>query len=207
VTQVENGTVYVVDDDDAVRDSLLFLLDVDGLPARGFSGVAEFIAALPRPAIGCVVTDMRMPGLDGLDLLRLLEEHDSLLPAIVITGHHDVESAARVLAAGAFDFIEKPFQDSAILAAIHAAMAIGQPDPVRNARARATVDRIAHLPERERTVLDWLVQGETTRAPAAAQGFAAGDVELLRSRIMHRVGASSLPDLVRLVTEARRYAA
>jgi two-component system response regulator FixJ len=126
---------------------------------------------------------------------------------IVITGQGDAPAAARALAAGAFDFIEKPFQDTAILAAIRAALRNEEPDPARAARARATGRLIAHLPEQERTMLERLVGGDTNHGLAAAHGMAIADVELLRARIMQRMGAASLPDLLRLVIEARRYAA
>ncbi len=205
MTTGEPVAVYVIDDDDAVRDSLLFLLDVEGLRGQGFASADAFLAALPLPFSGCVVTDLKMPGLDGADLLRLLPERGIRMPVIVITGQGDAPAAARALAAGAFDFIEKPFQDTAILGAIRAALTTGEPDPARAARARATGRRIAHLPERERTLLDWLVRGETNQGVASTHGLAIADVELLRARIMQRIGATSLPDLLRLVTEARRY--
>jgi two-component system response regulator FixJ len=197
--------VYVIDDDDAVRESLLFLLDVEGFRAHGFASADDFLDTAPMPTSGCIVTDLRMPGLDGPTLLRLLPERGVGLPAIVITGHGDAAAAARALAAGAFDFLEKPFQDTAILGAIRAALANGQPDPARVERARATGRRIAHLPERERTMLDWLIRGEASQGALAMERIAGGDVELLRARIMLRMGAASLSDLVRLVTEAHRY--
>jgi two-component system response regulator FixJ len=206
VTAGETACVYVIDDDDAVRDSLLFLLDVEGLRGQGFASADAFLAAFPLPPGGCIVTDLRMPGLDGADLLRLLPERGIRKPVIVITGQGDAPAAARALAAGAFDFIEKPFQDTAILGAIRGAMTSDEPDPVRAARAKATGRRLAGLPERERTMLDWLVRGETNQGLAATFGMAVADVELLRARIMQGMGAASLPDLLRLVTEARRYA-
>jgi len=128
LTPPASPTVYVVDDDDGVRDSLLFLLEVDGLPAQGFAGVEAFLAALPLGAAGCIVTDLRMPGLDGTDLLGLLPARGIFLPVIVITGHANAAAALRALAAGAFHFIEKPFQDVDILSAVRAALAVGQPD-------------------------------------------------------------------------------
>ena len=125
-----------------------------------------FLAAAPKHATGCIVTDLRMHGLDGADLLRALPEFDIRLPAIVITGHGDAPAAARAMAAGAFDFIEKPFMDFAILDAVRAALAIGKPDPARIARAREAGDRIARLTDRERSVLGALVQGTTDSTPA-----------------------------------------
>jgi two-component system, LuxR family, response regulator FixJ len=206
VTQAALGTVYVIDDDDAVRDSLLFLLDVDGLTAQGFPSAETFLAAMPEAVRGCVVTDMKMPGLDGTDLLRLLMEHGVGLPVIVITGHGDVAAAADVMAAGAFDFIEKPFHDFAILGAVRGALGIGEDTAARDARAQLTGERVDQLPERERQVLDRMVRGETNGTIAAAEGISLTDVEMLRARIMVRLGARRPPDLVRLVTESRRYA-
>jgi two-component system response regulator FixJ len=206
VTSGEPTTVIVIDDEDSVRDSLLFLLDVVGLPAKGFASAEAFLAASPKPAAGCIVTDLWMPGLGGADLLRLLPEHGIRLPVIMITGHGDASAAARALAAGAFDFIEKPFQDVAILEAVRGALALGLPDQARDARARQTGERIARLPKRERTLLDRLVQGDSNREVADKSRMAMVEVELLGARIMQRVGAASLPDLIRLVTEARRYA-
>jgi two-component system response regulator FixJ len=207
VTPAEAATVYVVDDDEAVRDSLLFLLQVDGLPVRGFAGAAEFLAALPQLTAGCVVTDLRMPGLDGAELLRQLSERAPHLPVIVMTGHGDVAAAARVAAAGAFDFIEKPFQDTAILQAVRAALESGPADSSRAERAKKIGETIAHLPARERGVLEWLMQGEGSRAVIASYGVALSDIDLLRARLMLRMGAESVPDLVRLVMEARRFVA
>jgi len=207
VTHGEPATVYVIDDDDAVRDSLLLLLDVEGFRGQGFAGVDAFLAVTPTPSSGCIVSDLRMPGMDGGDLLRLLPERGIRLPVIVITGQGDAPAAAHALAAGAFDFIEKPFQDTAILGAIRAALTNGKPDPDRAVRARATRRHIAHFPERERMILDRLVLGDTTQGLAALHGIAVADVELMRARIMQRMGAASMPDLLRLVMEARRYAA
>jgi two-component system response regulator FixJ len=207
VTSGERATVYVIDDDDAVRDSLLFLLDVEGFRGQGFAAVDAFLAVTPTPASGCIVSDLRMPVLDGSDLLRLLPERGIRLPVIVITGQGDAPAAARALAAGAFDFIEKPAQDTAILGAIRAALATGEPDPARAARARATGRHIAQFAEHERAMLDRMVRGETNQGLAAMQGIAVAEIELMRARIMQRMGAASLPDLLRLVIEARRYAA
>ncbi len=207
MTTDESATVYVIDDDDAVRGSLLFLLDVEGFRGQGFARVDDFFAQVPPPSSGCIVTDLRMPVLDGSDLLRSLPDRGIRLPVIVITGHGDAQAAAQALAAGAFDFIEKPFQDTAILGAIRAALTNGEPDPARAARARAARHHIAHFPERERMMLDRLVCGETNQGLAAVDGIAVADVELLRARIMRRMGAASLLDLLRLVIDARRYAA
>lgn len=199
----EAATVYVIDDDDAVRHSLLFLLDVHGLRGQGFDSAGSFLASPPRTTSGCIVTDMRMPRMDGAELMRLLPAHGVNLPVIVITGHGDAGAAAKVMAAGVFDFIEKPFQDAAILDAVRAALTIGKPDPARDARAQMTIERIALLPERERRLLDRLMRGETDPDPSDASASRAEN-ELLRARIMRRLGATTVPHLMRLVTEARR---
>lgn len=206
MTRGGSPAVYVIDDDDAVRDSLLFLLGVDGLHGQGFASAEAFLAA-PKAAFGCIVTDLRMPGMEGTDLLRLLPLQGVHLPVILITGHGDMAAAARALAAGAFDVIEKPFQAGAILGAVRAALSRGKPDAVRDARASQTGARIARLAEQERRVLCRLMQGDTNTQVAAAQGLTPDDVAAIRARIMGRVGAASLSDLVRLVTEARRHAA
>jgi two-component system response regulator FixJ len=197
------GTVYVIDDDRAVRDSLLFLLDVEGLKARGFASVAAFLAAVPERATGCVVSDMRMPGLDGSDLLRMLPLHRAGLPVIVITGHGDVTAAVRAMEAGAFDFIEKPFQDSAILEAVRAALP-GADNAARERRAKAICDRVAGLSEAEYRLLKHLLRGDSNGAVASALQVALADVDLMRARIMRRLGAQSLAELVRNVGPACR---
>jgi two-component system response regulator FixJ len=191
MTSVGSGTVYVVDDDAAVRDSLLFLLEVEGLTAQGFDSVERFLATVPERAAGCVVSDMRMPGMDGEDLLRLLPLHRPGLPVIVITGHGDVGAAVHAMAAGAFDFIEKPFQDVAILEAVRAALP-GADQTARMRRAEAMCARIAGLSEIDRTMLMRLLHGESSRALASALHIA--------------LGAQSLADLVRSVGQACGYA-
>ncbi len=198
--------VYVIDDDDAVRDSLLFLLDVEGLVAQGFASAEAFLAA-PKAAYGCIITDLRMPGMEGTDLLRLLPLQGVHLPVILITGHGDLAAAARALAAGAFDVIEKPFTDSAILGAVRGALARGKPDAARDARAAQTGGRIDGLGDQERRLLCAFVRGDTNAQIAATDGLAVDAVALQRARIMRSMGAASLSELVRLVTEAKRYAA
>ena len=206
MTAGEVATVFVIDDDEAVRHSLLFLLEVEGMTAHGFAGVDAFLAAPLTLTAGCIVTDLQMPGLNGADLLRVLPERGVGLPVIVITGHGDVVAAGRAMAAGAFDFIEKPFQDSTILGAVRAALARDRPDPERAARAGATAARIAGLAGPERRALDLLLQGADLTALATSLGIAQDETELMRARILQRLGARRLPDLVRLVTEVRRYA-
>jgi two-component system response regulator FixJ len=206
VTQGETAPVYVVEDDEAVRRSLLFLLDVEGLPAQGFASAAAFLSAVPKPSAGCVITDLRMEGLDGADLVRALPEHGIHLPVIVITGHGDAPAAARALAVGAFDFIEKPFLASSILEAVRAALSSATPDAARLERARHTGSRIALLTEGERTVLDLAMQGMTDGTIAVVLSLPHAEIERLRAGIMVRLGAASLLALARLVRDARRYA-
>ena len=146
------ATVYVIDDDDAVRDSLLFLLEVDGLVGQGFANAEAFLRA-PTVAGGCIVSDVRMPGMEGTDLLRLLPLRGVHLPVILITGHGDLAEAARALAAGAFDVIEKPFQDAAILGAVRAALSRNKADTASD-RASALRDRERQLVEPRRRIVE-----------------------------------------------------
>jgi two-component system response regulator FixJ len=193
VTEPGPGIVYVIDDDDGVRDSLLFLFGVDDLPALGFSSAEAFLAALPERPVGCIVTDMQMPGEQGANLLRILPQRAVLMPVIVMTGQGDVATALNVLKAGAFDFIEKPFQDTTILNAVRAALTAGHRD-------------IARFSGRDRAVLDGLVDGESNSTIAARTELPVAEVELVRAAILQRLQASGLPDLIRLVVAGRRLA-
>jgi two-component system response regulator FixJ len=206
VTEPGPGIVYVIDDDDGVRDSLLFLFGVDDLPALGFSSAEAFLAALPERPVGCIVTDMQMPGEQGANLLRILPQRAVLMPVIVMTGQGDVATALNVLKAGAFDFIEKPFQDTTILNAVRAALTAGHRDIAQDARARVARDAIARFSGRDRAVLDGLVDGESNSTIAARTELPVAEVELVRAAILQRLQASGLPDLIRLVVAGRRLA-
>jgi two-component system response regulator FixJ len=195
-------TVHVIDDDEAIRASLAFLLDTVGLEARTYDSAEAFMAAAPALAPGCVVTDMRMPGMSGLDLVRRLRERAVEIPVIVITGHADVPLAVEAMKAGVADFIEKPFDDEVLLAAIRLALARGEDAEEREVRQAAIRERLESLSTRERQVLDALVAGRANKVIAYDLGISPRTVEVYRANVMTKMQAASLSELVRMVLTA-----
>jgi len=196
------GPVYVVDDDDAVRDSLALLLEAAGLRVEAFAGAAEALARCQDERPSCVVTDVRMPQIDGLELQRRLAQLHAQLPVIVITGHGDVPLAVQAMKAGAADFIEKPFSDDVILASIEAAVARGRRGAGAGAIAGRFGDRLARLTPRERDVFHQLIVGHPNKVIAYNLGISARTVEIHRARVMDKMGARSLSELVRFALAA-----
>lgn len=194
-------TVYVVDDDAAVRDSLAFGLATADLKARTFDSAAALLEALPLDP-GCIITDVRMPGMSGIELVRRLHELGCDLPIIVITGHADVPLAIEAIKAGVADFIEKPFDDDVLIAAIERLIAERMPALEENAEARR---RIEELSPREREVLQGLVAGKANKVIAYDLGISPKTVEVHRANLVKKMGARSLSELVRmaLAAEAR----
>ena len=193
-----SAIVHVVDDDAAVRDSLGLLLESAGFSVRTYGSATAFLADLPQHAAGCVLTDVRMPELDGLALQRRLHEQGSRLPVIVMTGHGDVPIAVEALKAGAVDFLEKPFDDEHLLVAVRGALAASQRTDQEAAAAAAIADRLASLTPREREVLERLVAGLPNKTIAYDLGSSPRTVEVHRARVMEKMGARSLPELVRM---------
>jgi two-component system, LuxR family, response regulator FixJ len=194
--------VYIVDDDDAVRDSLSILLEACGHRVRSFGLAAEFLEMAPTLPLGCLITDIRMPEMDGLELQRRLNEQSLHFPMIVITGHGDVPLAVRAMKAGAFDFIEKPFATPTILASVEAVLsgldAAKQQDPA----VVAAQARIGLLSPREREVLEGLLAGFPNKTIAYDLGISPRTVEIHRARVMDKMGARSLSELIRLALAA-----
>src|SRR6266568_2530592 len=192
------GCVYVVDDDEAVRDSLSALLDANGYTSRGFSSAQEFLAAAPTLRPGCVIADIRMPGMDGLEMQQRLIERALSFPLIVITGHGDVPLAVRAMKAGAMDFIEKPFAAEIILNSAAAALArLAEPGDQDPLAATATA-KLALLTPREREVLQGLLAGLPNKSIAYDLAISPRTVEIHRARVMDKMGARSLSELVRM---------
>ena len=192
--------VHVIDDDVAVRRAMEMLLHSAGFGvATHPSGFAflDALATLGEEGVGCVVTDMRMPGLDGLQLLHRLKERRFRRPVIVMTAHGDVSTAVRAMKAGAADFVEKPFDDEVILAAIGAAL---KPAAVQGPGAAAS--RIAELSAREREVLNLLVAGKPNKLIAGELGLSPRTVEVHRARLLTRLGVGSLAEAVRIAVRA-----
>ena len=196
--------VHVIDDDEAVRESLLFLFDSAGLRAEAYASPLAFLDALDADAAGCVVTDVRMPGMNGLELLRRLQERARRLPVIVITGHGDVPLAVEAMKSGAFDFLEKPFDDEIFLTTVRDALArSARGAPPRAAAADGLDGKLALLSERERQVLDRLIEGEANKVIAQHLGISPRTVEIYRAKVMTKMEAASFADLIRTVVAGR----
>jgi two-component system response regulator FixJ len=195
--------VYVIDDDEGARHSLEFLLDCAEIRVRSFASADAFLAASPPLAGACIVTDVRMRGRSGVELVVELKRRGATVPVIVITGHADVPLAIQAMRAGVADFIEKPFDDEVILSGIRKALAEQAGDEQANAERQAIRDRIDSLSPREREVMDGLVAGEANKAIAFDLGISARTVEVYRANVMMKMHAKTLSDLVRMVTIGR----
>jgi two-component system response regulator FixJ len=194
--------IYVIDDDDAVRQSLEFLLKTAGLTARGFESAKAFLEILPQIRSGCIITDVRMPDVTGIDLLRRIKELKLDLPVIVITGHGDIALAVEAMKIGAVDFLEKPFDDDLLLAAVRAALNREADAAKRKAEHGDIHDRLAALSNRERQVLEGLVAGKANKTIAFDLSISPRTVEIYRANVMTKMAANSLSDLVRMAMVA-----
>lgn len=190
--------VHVIDDDEAVRHSLAFLLSTARMEVRTYESAAAFLSALPSVGSGCIITDVRMPGISGVDLLRRLEELGVGIPVIVITGHGDVQLAVEAMKIGAVDFIEKPFDDDRLLAAVQSALGRSERDVQQVAERADLLDKLASLSNREREVLEGLVAGKPNKIIAFDLGISPRTVEIYRANVMTKMDAGSLSDLVRM---------
>ncbi|MEC7932882.1 MAG: response regulator FixJ [Pseudomonadota bacterium] len=195
--------VYIIDDDESVRHSLEFLLDVAGIRVRSFSSADTFLKSSPPLAGACVVTDVRMPGMSGVELAEELRRRAASIPVIVVTGHADVPLAIQAMKAGVADFIEKPFDDEVMLAAIRDALARHSNEETAGAERQVVLDLIGTLSPREREVMDGLVAGQANKAIAYDLEISARTVEVYRANVMMKMHAKTLSDLVRMVTIAR----
>jgi two-component system response regulator FixJ len=193
-----DAVVYVIDDDDAVRQSLTFLLKTAGIVAHSYESATSFLGQLPRVKAGCVITDVRMPGLSGLDLLHRLKELQIALPVIIITGHGDVPLAVEAMKSGAADFLEKPFDDETLLAAVNVALRNQGASAKREADRSSIVEKLATLSNRERQVLEGLVAGLPNKTIAFDHNISPRTVEIYRANVMQKMQAASLSDLVRM---------
>ncbi len=203
MSDIEPLAVHVVDDDEAVRASLQFLLESAGLTVCTHASAEAFLACAGQAAVGCVLTDVRMPGLGGLELQERLHTAGHTFPVIVMSGHGDVPTAVRALKDGALDFLEKPFDDDQLLAAIRKALSAGAAARAAAAAAAAAAHRLAALTPREREVLAGLVAGQGSKAIALDLGTSPRTVEVHRTRVMAKLQVRSLPELVRLVAAAQ----
>lgn len=197
------AVVHLIDDDEAVRQSVSFLLATAGFAVRVYESAIAFLEALPTLQSGCIITDIRMPGMDGLELQRQLKARKVGLPVIVITGHADVPLAVEAMKAGAVDLIEKPFSDDSLLIAIRTALDHHAENAERDNEVTDIRRRLESLSPREREVLDGLLAGLPNKTIAYDLNISARTVEVHRANLMTRMGAGSLADLVRMAFLAR----
>ena len=193
--------VHVIDDDEAMRDSLSFLLESAGFEARTYDSAAAFLEGVARLSGGCIVTDVRMPGMNGLELARSLKSLRVDLPIVMITGHGDVPLAVEAMKAGVADFLEKPFDDDALLRAIRAAIAQARPGASRPG-AEPFQALLTSLSPRETEVLRGVVEGKANKVIAFELGISPRTVEVYRANVMTKTGASGLSELIRMALTA-----
>lgn len=198
-------SVFVVDDDQEVRDALQLLMESVGLAVETYPSASDFLAGFDPQRPGCIILDVRMPGMGGLDLQARLAEHQLYPPIIIITGHGDVPMAVRAVQAGAVDFIEKPFNDQALLDAVHRAIE-------RDAEQRGAASRLADIQERygrltprEKEVLGLVVAGKRNKVIAVDLGVSQSTVEAHRARVMEKMEADTLSDLMRMMLSLEDY--
>ena len=195
-------TVFVVDDDASVRDSLALLLSLSGHATAVFASAEDFLAAARPDWAGCAVVDIRMPGMDGLALLGAMKERGIALPAVIVTAHGDVASARAAFKGDAVDFLEKPFEEAALLAAVEACFARERRRLASGHEERRRNASLESLSAREREVLDLLLQGLHNRDVAERFGISPRTVEVHKARILAKLGAKNVVDLIRLLNRA-----
>jgi two-component system response regulator FixJ len=196
------GRVYVIDDDETMRDSLDFMLGAAHFLVTLFESAHHFLDRLPSIDFGCVVSDVRMPGIDGIELLRRLNAGPNRLPVVIMTGHGDVPLAVEAMKLGAVDFLEKPFEGDRLIGMIDAALKMAEPDLKGNAATREIQSRIASLTPRERQVMDGLIAGLSNKLIARDYDISPRTIEVYRANVMTKMQAGSLSELVRLAMRA-----
>jgi two-component system, LuxR family, response regulator FixJ len=196
------GKVYVIDDDDAMRDSLDFLLSAANFHVTLFDSAHHFLDALSSIEFGCVVSDVRMPGIDGIELLKRVKASTSLFPVVIMTGHGDVPLAVEAMKLGAADFVEKPFEDDRLIGMIDAALKKAEPGLASEAITLEIASRIASLSPRERQVMEGLIAGFSNKLIAKEYDISPRTIEVYRANVMTKMQAGSLSELVRLAMRA-----
>lgn len=194
--------VYIVDDDEAVRESLAALLESCGYQATAYRSARDFLAVCPTDATGCLLADVRMPDMDGLELQERVAVERPGLAVVIMTGHGEVPIAVRAMKAGAIDFIEKPFAEDVIIASVERAAKQSQSSRRKSSEVEAIAGRLEQLTPRERDVLDGLVKGLPNKTIAYDLGISPRTVEIHRARVMEKMQANSLSELVRMALSA-----
>ncbi|MBJ6138535.1 response regulator FixJ [Marinobacter litoralis] len=196
-------TVYVVEDDEAVRDSLALLLKSDSKPVKTYENAGAFLKDYSEEMAGCIVLDIRMPGMDGMELQKKLNEKHSILPIIFVTGHGDVPMAVDAMKEGAVDFIQKPYREEALLEKIEAALAQDREQRKTLGERMEIVRRVKSLTPRETEIMDRMIAGQANKVIAIELEISQRTVEIHRSRVMHKMGTHSLAHLVRMVLSVK----
>ena len=190
--------VFVVDDDQAMRNSLKWLIESIGMQVETYASASEFIDSYYPGRAGCLLLDVRMPGMSGLELQAYLSRQEIRIPIVIITGHGDVSMAVRAMKAGAVDFIEKPFNDQALLDSIRNALDFDEQQRSLQAQRAEIAARLAQLTPREHEVMEMVTDGRSNKEIAAELGVSAKTVEAHRARVMEKMQADSLAELVRM---------
>lgn len=196
-------TVYVVEDDEAVRDSLELLLRSDDKSVKAYDSASAFLKHYSDAMAGCIVLDIRMPGMDGMELQKKLNEKHSILPIIFVTGHGDVPMAVDAMKEGAIDFIQKPYREEALLEKIEAALVQDRQQRKTLGEKQEIVRRIKSLTPREHEIMDRMIAGQANKVIAIELEISQRTVEIHRSRVMHKMGTHSLAHLVRMVLSVK----
>jgi FixJ family two-component response regulator len=199
------ATVYIVDDDQAVRDSLSWLIESISIKVEVYSSAQDFLDNYKPDNPGCLIADVRMPGISGLELQKILKEKNYSIPMILITGHGDVPMAVRALKNGAVDFIEKPFNDQVLLERVNQCLEKDQSERLQNKDLQSKMSLLATLSPREREVLDQVVIGKQNKIIASDLGISNKTVEAHRANVMEKMRVSSLADLVALYVSCGLY--
>lgn len=197
----QGQTVTIIDDDVAVRESLTWLLESVGIGTRAYETAAAFLEDPRSDGSSCLIVDVRLPGMSGLELQDVLRERGWGVPVIIITGHGDVPMAIRAMKAGAFDFVEKPFADQILLDRVRSAIERNDHRLTIANRRQALAERRQTLTDREREVMDMVVLGKLNKQIAASLGLSHKTIEVHRARVMDKMQAASLADLVRMAIE------
>jgi len=195
--------IFVVDDDDDVRESMRTLLEASGFAAEAFASAGNFLASAWEGRTGCLIADVRMPDMDGLELQEELSRRKAALPVIIMTGHGDVPLAVRAMKAGAIDFLEKPVDDGLLVESIRRALDSAQTSASASAEVQEVLSRIAELTDRERQVMDLMAAGRPNKIIAYELDISPRTVEIHRARVMEKMKAKSLAELVRMVVGAK----
>lgn len=194
------GTVFIVDDDEAIRDALAWLFQSRNVDTQEFASAEAFLASLPEPAAGCILLDIRMDGMSGIELFDRLREQGCRLPVIFLTGHGDVPIAVSALKKGAHDFVEKPFNDNELVDRVIEALALDTARRARDDDRASIASRLASLSARERAVMDLVLAGKLNKQIADELGIAVRTVEVHRANLFDKMGVRTAVELAQLVT-------